>query len=155
MIMSILGHTTLAEAERYTEDADQERLAEDAVVKLEGHSRFRRFGKIGKNKSKINVRGAGLALPRGVSLMIYFKHLAKKWDSFRSMMFQGFLEQCPTYSSRNGARLPSMAKTPGDFRFQGAIRALCWRRAHRVPDAVHEGRRHQTLAVGDGMTRSA
>jgi integrase len=37
MIMSILGHTTLAEAERYTEDADQERLAEDAVVKLEGH----------------------------------------------------------------------------------------------------------------------
>jgi integrase len=37
MIMSVLGHTTLAEAERYTEEADQAGLAEDAVVKLEGH----------------------------------------------------------------------------------------------------------------------
>jgi integrase len=37
MIMSILGHTTLAEAERYTEEADQAGLAEDAVAKLEGH----------------------------------------------------------------------------------------------------------------------
>jgi integrase len=37
MIMSILGHTTLAEAERYTEEADQAGLAEDAVLKLEGH----------------------------------------------------------------------------------------------------------------------
>ena len=37
MIMSILGHTTLAEAERYTEDADQESLAEAAVIRLEGH----------------------------------------------------------------------------------------------------------------------
>jgi integrase len=37
MIMAILGHTTLAEAERYTEEADQAALAEDAVIKLEGH----------------------------------------------------------------------------------------------------------------------
>jgi hypothetical protein len=37
MIMSILGHTTLAEAERYTEEADQAGLAEDAVIKLEAH----------------------------------------------------------------------------------------------------------------------
>jgi enterobacteria phage integrase len=37
MIMSVLGHTTLAEAERYTEEADQAGLAEDAVAKLEGH----------------------------------------------------------------------------------------------------------------------
>jgi integrase len=37
MIMAILGHTTLAEAERYTEEADQESLADDAVIKLEGH----------------------------------------------------------------------------------------------------------------------
>jgi integrase len=36
-IMSILGHTTLAEAERYTEGADQAGLAEDAVIKLEAH----------------------------------------------------------------------------------------------------------------------
>jgi len=37
MVMSILGHTTLAEAERYTEEADQAGLAEDAVIRLEGH----------------------------------------------------------------------------------------------------------------------
>jgi hypothetical protein len=36
-IMSVLGHRTLAEAERYTRDADQARLATDAVTKLEGH----------------------------------------------------------------------------------------------------------------------
>ena len=36
-IMSVLGHRTLAEAERYTRDADQARLATDAVSKLEGH----------------------------------------------------------------------------------------------------------------------
>jgi enterobacteria phage integrase len=37
MIMSILGHTTLAEVERYTEEADQAGLAEDAITALEGH----------------------------------------------------------------------------------------------------------------------
>lgn len=34
-IMSILGHKTLSEAERYTRDADQARLAEAAIVRLE------------------------------------------------------------------------------------------------------------------------
>jgi integrase len=38
MIMSVLGHTTLAEAERYTEEADQANLAVDAVIRLEGHN---------------------------------------------------------------------------------------------------------------------
>jgi hypothetical protein len=37
MIMSILDHTTLAEAARHTEDADQASLAGDAVIELEGH----------------------------------------------------------------------------------------------------------------------
>ena len=37
MIMAILDHTTLAEAERYTEEADQAALAEVEVIKLEGH----------------------------------------------------------------------------------------------------------------------
>jgi len=37
MIMAILGHTTLAEAERYTEEADQAALAAAAVIKLEAH----------------------------------------------------------------------------------------------------------------------
>jgi integrase len=57
MIMSILGHTTLSEAERYTEEADQQGLAEDAVIKLEGHkaNRFAQttaagLGKLGKSK---------------------------------------------------------------------------------------------------------
>lgn len=34
-IMAILGHDTLKEAERYTRDADQERLGDDAIEKLE------------------------------------------------------------------------------------------------------------------------
>jgi integrase len=37
-IMSVLGHTTLAEAERYTRQADQEKLAKAALVKLEGRN---------------------------------------------------------------------------------------------------------------------
>ena len=35
-IMAVLGHTTYSEAERYTRDADQARLARAAVAKLEG-----------------------------------------------------------------------------------------------------------------------
>jgi len=35
-IMAVLGHKTLAEAERYTRDVDQARLASQAVIKLEG-----------------------------------------------------------------------------------------------------------------------
>lgn len=37
-IMSILGHRTLAEAEKYTRDADQSRLADAAMDKLEARS---------------------------------------------------------------------------------------------------------------------
>lgn len=37
-IMSVLGHTTLAEAERYTRAADQGRLASAAFIKLEGQT---------------------------------------------------------------------------------------------------------------------
>lgn len=59
MIMAVLGHTTLAEAERYTEEADQAGLAEDAVIKLEGHKANRSaqtssagLGKTAKSKGK-------------------------------------------------------------------------------------------------------
>jgi hypothetical protein len=34
--MAVLGHKTLSEAERYTREADQARLATEAVIKLEG-----------------------------------------------------------------------------------------------------------------------
>jgi enterobacteria phage integrase len=37
-IMSVLGHKTLAEAERYTREADQVQLASAAVAKLEGRN---------------------------------------------------------------------------------------------------------------------
>ncbi|MDP2333860.1 MAG: tyrosine-type recombinase/integrase [Reyranella sp.] len=59
MVMSILGHTTLAEAERYTEEADQAGLAEDAVIRLQGHKANRvtqtapvSLGKARKEKGK-------------------------------------------------------------------------------------------------------
>jgi integrase len=34
-IMAVLGHKTMSEAQRYIEDADQERLAESAILRLE------------------------------------------------------------------------------------------------------------------------
>jgi site-specific recombinase XerD len=37
-IMAMLGHKTLSEAERYTREADQPRLAGTALAKLEGRS---------------------------------------------------------------------------------------------------------------------
>jgi enterobacteria phage integrase len=58
-IMSILGHTTLAEAERYTEEADQIGLAEGAVIKLEARTANKppqtasdRLGKNAKSEKK-------------------------------------------------------------------------------------------------------
>jgi integrase len=60
-IMSMLGHRTLTDAERYTCEADQARLATEAVTKLEGHKANRvpqtapaRFGE--KRKNKRNIR---------------------------------------------------------------------------------------------------
>ena len=58
-IMSILGHKTLAEAERYTREADQARLASSAILKLEGKNAnkstqtgSKKFGKIAKTEGK-------------------------------------------------------------------------------------------------------
>ena len=56
-IMSVLGHKTLTEAERYTRAADQARLAFAAMSKLEGQTANRksqtdveRFGKVPKSE---------------------------------------------------------------------------------------------------------
>lgn len=58
-IMSILGLKTLAEAERYTRDADQAHLASRAIIKLEGkngnktpQTEAKKFGKISKREGK-------------------------------------------------------------------------------------------------------
>jgi integrase len=58
-IMAVLGHTTLAEAENYTADADQIGLAVDAVIKLEAHKANKAsqtvvsgLGKGGKKRGK-------------------------------------------------------------------------------------------------------
>lgn len=42
VIMAVLGHKTLAEAERYTREADQARLAKTGIVKLAARSTNRR-----------------------------------------------------------------------------------------------------------------
>lgn len=64
----MLGHKTLAEAERNTRDADQARLAIDAMAKLEGRSMNRiaqtesmvlgRNSKRTKNRSEQKRTGA-------------------------------------------------------------------------------------------------
>jgi integrase len=58
-IMAVLGHKTLAEAERYTRDADQPPLASAAITKLEGRKRNRvaqttpsKFGKMLETKGR-------------------------------------------------------------------------------------------------------
>lgn len=53
-IMAILGHKTLSEAERYTRDADQWRLAEAAIVRLE-------TGRSGNKSPKPSSKGLGIA----------------------------------------------------------------------------------------------
>jgi integrase-like protein len=72
-IMAVLGHKTLAEAERYTREADQARLAMEAMIKLEGRSTNKIaqtelcwFGKYGEKHRAIKVNKKGLALPRGL-----------------------------------------------------------------------------------------
>jgi integrase len=55
-IMSVLGHKSLAEAERYTREADQARLARSGVIKLEARKRNRDSQpgpkEVGKNREK-------------------------------------------------------------------------------------------------------
>lgn len=58
-IMAVLGHKSLAEAERYTRDAEQAPLAVSAIARLEGHKKNRiaqtaktEFGKNSKRKGK-------------------------------------------------------------------------------------------------------
>jgi integrase len=53
-IMAILGHKTLSEAERYTRDADQQRLAEAAIVRLE-------TGRSGNKSPKPTSKSLGIA----------------------------------------------------------------------------------------------
>jgi enterobacteria phage integrase len=61
-IMAVLGHKTLAEAARYTRDADQEALAAAAITKLEREQNVQRLPKpsrlgLGKNqKNKEQTR---------------------------------------------------------------------------------------------------
>jgi len=70
-IMSILGHQTLSEAERYTRDADQARLARAAMAKMEGQNGNEipqtgspEFGNSAKKPKKINMGRVKVALPR-------------------------------------------------------------------------------------------
>ncbi len=72
-IMSILGHQTLAEAERYTRDADQVHLAQAAMAKMEARKMIdipqttsAEFGNTSKKLAEINARAGKVALPRGI-----------------------------------------------------------------------------------------
>jgi len=71
-IMAALGHTTLAEAERYTREADRRRGGTRAVVKLNEHransspqTAPKRLGKLVKRKENRMI-GKRLALPSGI-----------------------------------------------------------------------------------------
>jgi hypothetical protein len=76
-IMSVLGHRTLAKAERYTRDADQARsrqpLSQNGRTHVEQTqdeqicpNQSAEFGKTDKNGRKIKVNKWRVALPRGL-----------------------------------------------------------------------------------------
>ncbi len=73
-IMAVLGHETLAEAERYTRAAEQTRLARAAFSKLTSDRTANKitqpnpekFGKTASNANEINMPIGRLALPRGL-----------------------------------------------------------------------------------------
>ena len=72
-IMAVLGHKTLTEAERYTRDADQARLAEAAMACLEradkpsqSQPHPERVGRNSEKAMKINMMDVRVALPRGL-----------------------------------------------------------------------------------------
>jgi hypothetical protein len=69
--MAVLGHLTLAEAERYTRESDRRRGGRRAIEKLEDHKANRipqtsseSLGKLAKRKGNQNEKK--LALPRGI-----------------------------------------------------------------------------------------
>jgi integrase len=85
MIMAVLGHKTLAEAERYTRAADQARLAATAIERTEAHARInnsqtasREFGAISTKANNFNIEGLEMARPRGATNAIRDKGLTKK-----------------------------------------------------------------------------
>jgi integrase len=59
--MAALSHLTLAEAERYTREADRSG-GRRSIVKP---NLFRQFGETGKNQRKFKMKRRSLALPRG------------------------------------------------------------------------------------------
>jgi enterobacteria phage integrase len=69
-IAAITGHKTLAEVERYTRAADQERLARQAMLKQSenrsGKPELDKVANTGDELSKINSLIAKVALPRGL-----------------------------------------------------------------------------------------
>ena len=72
-VMAALGHNSLAEAERYTREADRRRGGKRAVVKLNEHRKNKtpqtaseRLGKNRENRKGIRAVRNGMALPRGI-----------------------------------------------------------------------------------------
>ena len=72
-IMAVLGHKTLSEAERYTRDADQARLALAAMQRLEAQRQnetpqttSEKFGETDRKMKDNSGRRNRLALPRGL-----------------------------------------------------------------------------------------
>jgi hypothetical protein len=88
-IAAITGHKTLAEVERYTRAADQERLARQAIQRQsENKSGKPELDKVANNTrklSKINSLIAKMALPRGVHEFSNINMLAKSGTVFNSM----------------------------------------------------------------------
>ena len=51
-LMAISGHRTLSEVQRYTEDADQKRLADTGMAKKQGQSENASVANLGPRRGK-------------------------------------------------------------------------------------------------------
>jgi hypothetical protein len=103
-IAAITGHKTLAEVERYTRAADQERLARRAIQRQSEN----RSGKLPvevvanttDDTNKINSLISKLALPRGTRQPNEINDLTESGTSNRSMGFHSFLHEVSHWRSK-------------------------------------------------------
>jgi hypothetical protein len=92
--MAITGHKTLAEVERYTRAAEQERLARQAIQRQSesksGKPALDKLANTTDELSKINSLISNMALPRGARGLSPINSLRESGTVSRSMTFQGF-----------------------------------------------------------------
>jgi hypothetical protein len=134
-IAAITGHKTLAEVERYTRAADQERLARQAIQRRSEN----RSGKPAADEVanttdealKINSLTWKLALPREVGEASKISGLRNRLGKNSFIVLQGFSSPPPKRTTGVGAPGQQLGRVPAAEYFQGAF-------GQKVPQSCKE-----------------